>query len=290
MDLIQRALDTLERADDLDVCFYGDCIVDEYRYCQPLGRSPKESLIPVRWASSEEFRGGVEAAANHARTLCRSVTIRSMKAGTRKVRFVELPYFRKVFEYQCAEPPLGADPIGFPSQPHILIITDFGHGELSQKDRDDLCISDLRFAVNAQTNAANYGFNPITNYSRADYIVIDEPEARLAAHDRESPIEAVIEQLAHNRCRKFIVTRGTNGAIGYDGSRFYHQRAFTDHVVDTMGAGDAFFAVTAPLSIAASIEELLLIGNAAGAIKCNIIGHRSSVTKAMLIQFLEDLR
>jgi hypothetical protein len=54
-------------------------------------------------------------------------------------------------------------------------------------------------AVSAQTNSANHGFNLITKYDRADYIVIDEPEARLAAQDRDSPLADVIVKLAEGR-------------------------------------------------------------------------------------------
>ena len=55
-----------------------------------------------------------------------------------------------------------------------------------------------------------------------------------------------------------------------------------------MGVGDAFFAVTAPMSKTGSIEDLLLIGNAAGAMKCGIVGHRESVTKEGLIATLKS--
>jgi sugar/nucleoside kinase (ribokinase family) len=53
-----------------------------------------------------------------------------------------------------------------------------------------------------------------------------------------------------------------------------------------MGAGDAFFAITAPMSKHGSIEDLLLIGQAAGAIKTQIVGHRESVTKEKLLEFI----
>jgi sugar/nucleoside kinase (ribokinase family) len=54
-----------------------------------------------------------------------------------------------------------------------------------------------------------------------------------------------------------------------------------------MGAGDAFFCVTAPFAAAgASMPELLEIGNAAGAIKCGVVGHREAVTKAALMAYL----
>ena len=282
-----RALELIDAVSELSVCFVGDAIIDEYRYCQPLNKSPKENLIPVRWHSTDEFHGGVEAAANHARTFCRAVDIMSKGLATRKVRFLEQPYNRKVFEYQCVAESVSLDPgslLGY----DMVVVTDFGHGELMKHARQHLCEWVPKLAVNTQTNAANYGFNPITNYRRADYIVIDEPEARLSAHDRDSPIEEVIERLADGRCKKFIVTRGTEGAIGYDGKRFVKQRAFTKTVVDTMGAGDAFFAVTAPMSQVGELEELLLIGNAAGALKCGILGHREPVTKQHVVEFLRS--
>ena len=150
-----------------------------------------------------------------------------------------------------------------------------------------MCSSDLEaryLCVNAQTNATNYGFNLLTKYKRADFAVVDELEARLAAHDRDSPIEDVILELGY---RNIIVTRGTQGAVGFDGA-FERQGALTDKVVDSMGAGDAFLAVTSPYAAAgASMKDLIRIGNAAGAIKVGIVGHRSSVDRETLEKYLE---
>lgn len=66
--------------------------------------------------------------------------------------------------------------------------------------------------------------------------------------------------------------------------------AFTKTVVDTVGAGDAFLTITAPLVAAGgNIEDVAFIGNAAGAIKVGIVGHRSSVEKAPLVKFVTAL-
>ena len=66
--------------------------------------------------------------------------------------------------------------------------------------------------------------------------------------------------------------------------------AFTKTVVDTVGAGDAFFAVTAPLAAAGgAIDQLGFIGSAAGAIKVGIVGHRASVERVPLVKFLTTL-
>ena len=283
---IESALALIESVKDYSVLFIGDAIIDEYHYVESLGKSPKEHLIPMRYVSEEVFLGGVFAASNHARSFCKSVSVWTGKDTTRKVRMVDKTYLRKLAEVHYTEERAQIQ-YNESLTNDLVVITDFGHGAIGVKEAEHY--ANGRFvAINAQTNSANIGFNLITKYPRADYIVIDEPEARLAAADREGHIEDVIHKLAHGRCERFVVTHGTKGAYGYDHGKFYHCNAFTDRVVDTMGAGDAFFAVTAPMAKTGSMEDLLLIGNAAGALKTQIVGHRSSVTKEALIGFIQS--
>ena len=285
---LESALALIESVKDYRLLFVGDRIIDEYHYVESLGRSPKEHLIPMRYVSEEVFDGGVEAAANHARSFCNEVRVSRTDNITRKVRMVDKTYIRKLAEIHYTED--SPEPLNDESAPFdILIVTDFGHGAVDQEKAASYGAVNF-LAVNAQTNSANIGYNLITKYPRADYIVIDEPEARLAAADRDGHIEDVIQKLAHGRCERFVVTHGTHGAYGYDHGKFYHCKAFTDQVVDTMGAGDAFFAVTAPMAKTGSMDDLLLIGNAAGAIKCGIVGHRKSVTKEALVDYLKSSR
>lgn len=284
---LDSALALIESVKGDDVLFIGDSIVDEYHYVKPLGKSPKEHLIPLAWQSKEVFAGGTHAAASHAKSFCKSVKVCTPGPITTKVRFIDQTYNRKLAEVHYAKEGC-ADYYSF--QHDSIVVTDFGHGAITDDDIASLCARAPYLAVNAQTNSANAGFNLITKYRRADYVVIDEPEARLAAQDRDSSIETVMVKLAQGRYRKLIVTLGCNGAIGYDGEHgFIRSGALSDTVIDTMGAGDAFFAVTAPMH-KGSMEDLLLIGNAAGALKTKIMGHRSSVTKDELVSFLKALR
>lgn len=266
------------------VLFIGDRIIDEYRYVVPLGKSPKENLVPVRYEDSEEFEGGTGAAARHAESFCEVVTLRPGWT-VRKARYVERPYMRKLFEVQSVEgEKLEVNPRF--SDFDITVVTDFGHGAITPSLIEKMTREAQFLCVCAQTNASNIGFNLITKYPHADYMVIDEPEARLAARDRTSKIEDVIDQLAENRCEKFVVTHGSEGAVGFDSGKFYRSPAFTDRVLDTMGAGDAFFAITSLFAQTTPMSELLRIGNAAGAIKTGILGHRKPVTKEALYEFL----
>jgi sugar/nucleoside kinase (ribokinase family) len=269
----------LDSVKDMRVLVVGDAIMDVYQYVKPIGKAVKEAAISCIAGKREEFFGGAWAAQSHARGFCGAVDILHGPDVMWNTRLVDDVYLRKLFvmhEVQKWNDVIVEYDI---RSYDLVIVTDFGHRTMTPKLIERLTREARFLAVNAQTNATNYGFNLITKYPRADFVVIDELEARLAAHDRDSPIEDVILKLGFN---KIIVTMGANGACGFDGA-FERQKATADKVVDTMGAGDAFLAVTAPYAAAGfSMKQLLRIGNAAGAAKVGIVGHRGSVTRELL--------
>ena len=88
-----------------------------------------------------------------------------------------------------------------------------------------------------------------------------------------------------------IVTNGNAGCITYlKTNGLYHIPAFTNTVVDTVGAGDAFLTITSPIVASGAPLDLIgFIGNAAGALKVGIVGHRHSIEKPQLIKFITSL-
>jgi sugar/nucleoside kinase (ribokinase family) len=158
----------------------------------------------------------------------------------------------------------------------------------------DILLAGSRFlAVNAQSNSANHGYNPVTRYPRADFICIDAPEARLAVNEKFATPQLLLDELlpARMQCGRAIITWGAQGCYARDqkGS-VVHIPAFTNSTVDTVGAGDAFFAVAAPLAAAGgNMRDVAFVGNAAGAIKVGIVGHRSSVQKVPVLKYLSVL-
>lgn len=222
---------------------------------------------------------------------------------TLKRRFVDPTYIRKLFEvYLMNDEPFDPDlqervdtaiseAVG---SYDVVIVTDFGHGLLARSSVGILtkqCRSFL--AVNTQSNSANLGYNLIVKYPRADYVCIDAPEARLAVGDRVASVAEIAGRLAddHVDCSKLIITHGKNGCVTYDRGQPAHTiPAFTKRVVDTVGAGDAFFAVTAPLVAAGgSIHQVGFIGNVVGALKVDIVGHRRSIDKASVVKAITGL-
>ncbi len=330
-ELRNEVLGLLDRIADYSVTLVGDTIIDEYQYVEPLGKSPKENMIATRYRDRELFAGGVIAAANHVAGFCREVNVVTFlgqsdsyedlvrgslrpnvtlhaipvagRPTVRKCRFVETGYLRKLFEvYTIDESPIGgADEAAVDARVHdlagsadVVVVTDFGHGMITPKIVRTLEDRSRFLAVNTQTNSANHGYNLITRYSRADYICIDAPEARLAMADKFSDLGSMIETSLTRRidCPRLIVTQGKLGCTTYDreSGTIHRIPSFTKTVVDTVGAGDAFLAVTSPLVAAGGrMEHVGFIGNAAGSIKVGIVGHRRSVDKAPLVKYLTAL-
>lgn len=265
----------LDAVKDFKVLLVGDAIYDRYVFCTALGKSIKETVISVRYEREEEYKGGVWAAANQLNDFCSQVTVVHSDKALVNTRYVEATYNRKLFTLHDSRITPNALEVDIPSY-DVVIVTDFGHGTMTNKLIARLSKESRFLCVNAQTNSQNFGFNLITKYKRADFVVIDELEARLAAHDKESPIEDVILALGF---KKIIVTLGAHGAVGFDGE-FWREKGKTGLVVDTIGAGDAFLAIAAPFAAARfSIRDLVRIGNAAGAAKTAILGHQRSITR-----------
>jgi rfaE bifunctional protein nucleotidyltransferase chain/domain len=327
---LAEMLELLQRVRDYRVVLVGDAIIDEYQYVLPIGKPPKESVIAARYQDSEIFAGGVFAAANHVASFCRQVDVitclgasdsyeemirRSIRPNvtlhcinrlgaptTLKRRFVDPSYMRKLFElYVMNDEPLTKDLqqdlnaliADIAPKADVVIATDFGHGLISESAIDTLTNCSGFLAVNTQSNSANLGYNLITRYPRADYICIDAPEARLATSDRVAAIGDVAHRIVNGQveCPKIIITQGKHGCVTYERDGIVHTiPALAREIVDTVGAGDAFLSVTAPLIAAGgAVDRVGFIGNVVGALKVEIVGHRRSVEKSAVIKSITAL-
>jgi rfaE bifunctional protein nucleotidyltransferase chain/domain len=308
----------------------GDTILDEYIYVEPLGKPAKENIIATRYRSREIFAGGAIATANLVGQMCESVDLvtllgkedsredfvraslnqnvnlvpfyRQDGQTTVKSRLVDPAYVKKLIEVayisdealpEAEQAALNGWVAANIANYDAVIVNDFGHGMIDECLVDIVCRKSRFLAVNAQTNSANRGYNLITKYPRADFICIDEPEARLAAVERYAPIETVVREKLEKSidCHTFVITHGKLGSIVYTPQAGVKRiPALTGEAIDTIGAGDAFFALAAPLLAAGSDPFLAaFIGNAVGAMKVRIVGQRHQITKPEILKYLSTL-
>lgn len=174
----------------------------------------------------------------------------------------------------------------------VVILCDFGHG-LIDKEVMEIIQGNAKFlAVNCQTNSSNYGQNLITKYKRADVFALDQKELRLAFSDYTQGAgeeESLIRLAGHFQSSGWL-TQGSQGATSVNGKQLMPCPAFTLKVKDTIGAGDAFFAL-ASLTVAAGapVEMGTFMGNIAGALAANIVGNKEPVEKVNVLKYASTL-
>jgi bifunctional ADP-heptose synthase (sugar kinase/adenylyltransferase) len=313
----------------LRVAVVGETIIDEYVYCDAMGKSGKEPILVSRYISSECHGGGAIAVANHLADFCAQVTLVSaLGAEEPREEFVRsalrpevIPHFiakqksptivkrRYLDAYSLAKmmgiyhlnpAPLGSDDdrgfCGLLDQVlpacDVVIVADYGHGLITPQGVARIGQAARFVAVNTQMNAANHGYHTLSKYPRADYVCLHEGELRLDARDSEGDIRGLIERAAARvGAAAFTVTRGRAGTLLYrTGDGFFESPSLAEEVVERVGAGDAVLALTS-LGVACELspEVIGLIGNLAGAQQVAVVGNSASVSKDVLVARVRDM-
>jgi cytidyltransferase-like protein len=325
-ELVGARLDELR---GLRVLVVGDAIVDEYQFCRSYGKASKSSAIAAQFQRTELYAGGVLAVANHVAGFCDDVRLltclgvdadqhgfiagqlkpnvaahfvtRPDAPTTLKRRFVEDFLMTKFFELSFFNdrplPPAAEsrarEYLGDAAADcDLVLVADFGHGMMTPELVGTACERARFLAVNTQLNSINMGYNVITRYPRLDYACIDEAETRLAARDRFRALPELVLELARALdCGTFTTTRGKSGSLCWSQREgFLSTPVLSREVVDTIGAGDAFLSITAPVACAGLPAELLgFLGNAVGALAVRIVGNRESVEPDALRAYVRSL-
>lgn len=171
-----------------------------------------------------------------------------------------------------------------------VILCDFGHGLIDQEVMDLIQEKAKFLALNCQTNSSNFGKNLITKYHRADVFTLDQKELELAFSEYRSEESEVLVRLAKHLGNKGWLTKGSQGAASIENGELKICPAFTLKVKDTIGAGDAFFALASmTAAVGADMQVGTFMGNIAGALAANIIGNKEAIEKVNVLKYANTL-
>ena len=318
-----------EQIEKLKVLVVGDTIIDEYQFCSAIGKSSKDPTLALKYQHSDIFAGGVLAVANHVASFVEQVDVvtvmgekesyeefilsrlksnitpryvRKSNAPTLvKRRFVDGHSMNKLFEVYVMDDSFLNEKQDLElcslfrenlTDYDLVIVSDFGHGAISPY-MIDILVRNARFlAVNTQSNAGNRGFNTITKYPKADYVSLAEHEIRLETRDMDGRLFPMMQKLSRDlSSRHFAVTRGKKGCmLSNNQGSLLQVPSFPRNVVDRIGAGDSFFAVTSLFSALDAPPELLgFTGNVVGSLAVGVMGNEKTIEKSSVMEYIRQL-
>ena len=130
----------------------------------------------------------------------------------------------------------------------------------------------------------------ITKYKNADFFSLDQTELNLAYPGYRDSEKTKLRKLKKYLGGNGWLTRGSSGAYGIEEGTIYKSPALTLDVTDTIGAGDAFYAVSGIFVAAgAPVELATFLGNVGGALGANIIGNKEAVEAVNVLKFANTL-
>lgn len=265
----------LDKVREVKATVIGEPILDEYVFVRPRGKSPKDSIVCFEETGRAWYDGGSSVVATHLAQICQ---VEHPTAGGKRIiktRYVLEPF--QIKQFMCCD---GSEVSGTLPEPHTLrgltVVADFGHGLISPAYASAMAAADF-VALTCQTNSLNFGFNLLTKWPKASYVVCDEEELRLSCGDAVGEVGGLaMRELQRLGANALAVTMGHKGCLVVAEGQSVTCPALADKVIDRTGAGDAFLGYTSPLAyLGAPIEVIALVGSIASAIKVGILGNKA---------------
>ncbi|HEY1037806.1 MAG TPA: PfkB family carbohydrate kinase [Bacteroidia bacterium] len=284
IDNVKKFIETVK---DLRVLVVGETIIDEFVDVSYEGQSMK-SICPVFKLEGTKTiqQGGAQAIANHLYDFVKEVkVVTNTNNEIVKTRYVDVSDKKKHVEINkfdtAAFPEINVKTADY----DVVIVADFGHGYCDRLHIDN------GFHLMCQTNSNNFGFNRISKWKNhvKKSTCIDLREASLQINRRISnPKQEDINDIYNYELNTehLFVTTGKEGSTYTNGSEFQNRPSFKTTIVDTIGAGDTFFAF-ASLCAHINFPDRLLLPSLAASLSTTWLCNEKSVTKQLLVSHAE---
>jgi len=320
----------IESFNKLKVLVVGETIIDQYVFCNALGKSGKEPMLVLRDIKTEQYLGGAAAIARHVSSFSNKITLLSMLGE--KGEFlkeiknnlpinVKFDYIKKknsptiikkrfldnisnnkvigVYKINY-EPLISNDEKLFNNKlkklipkHDIIIVSDYGHGLISENSSKIIYRNSKYLALNTQINAANLGYHSMRKYKNVDLFINNESEIRHEMRDIKNKTEILVKKLSSQQnIKNLVVTQGGEGAMIYNkiNKKFNFCAAFAQAPLDKVGAGDAMLSIMSLCLKNGFTQELaLLVGSLAGAESTKTFGNKETVSKNKILKALQHL-
>jgi rfaE bifunctional protein nucleotidyltransferase chain/domain len=326
---INKIVSYIEKIKNLKVIILGEPIIDRYIFTKAIGLGSKSPIISSKFLSEQTYAGGSLVIANHLASLGCNVSIilpmskkitnqiyiykkLDIKIKTyffnsydwsipEKIRYLTSIGYQKIFELNKfsdlnANDKMQSNMLAILKNKFkindLLLVSDFGHGFISKPTIKGIENAKIFKSLNVQTNSSNFGFNFISKYKKYDHAVLDEKELRLACVNNRLPIKVLLNYAINKKIIKssYSLTLGEKGGLYVSKKgKIYESPVFFEEPLDTVGSGDAYFAISSLLTKIKCPEDLIpFISNCYAGLKTRIIGN-NPIKSSDLVRTLSSI-
>ena len=319
----------LKNFEDIKVLVIGETIIDEYIFCEALGKSGKEPVLVFKDFGSEKYLGGVIAIARHLSSFCRDISVLSLVGEKRefegfikknvekniklnlinkknsptitKKRFVDKIDNKKIFGiYSLNDEGLKSEEEKKITQRFkslynkydLIIVADYGHGMITHKIAKFISNKKKFLSLNAQINSTNIGLHNINKYKKIDNLVINASELKYEMNQREGDIFNLAKKFKKQiNSKSLTVTQGKLGAFMINKkNKLIKCPAFTHDPIDKIGAGDSLLSLLSLCQFKKLDSELsLFLSSIAAAKSADTIGNKTPINKSNILKTILHL-
>ena len=312
------------------VLVIGETIIDKYITTEAVGKSGKEPMLVIRPLNEIKSLGGAGYIANLCSTLAKETKIISFIGTHKSEKKFIISSLNKNIKYNflfknnsptinklrylddykktkiIGVYDLNDDLISKKEENtfysilkknmkkyDLIIVADYGHGIITEKIRKLILKNSHKVFLNTQINSFNRGYHTALKYKKVNTLVINEGELRYELRDKNSKITDLVKNLSKKISTKnIVVTSGMRGAttVNCTNGSATSCPAFNQNNIDTVGAGDTFFAVCA-LSTGAKIDTKtsMLMASISASFAINQLGKKYFFTDKILKKHLTHI-
>ena len=254
----------LAKAATLRVCVIGEAIVDEWVDVTLTSLSTQSRCIGGLETGRVRQVGGAGVIALHLANFVKHVDCFTNRLSAEwpenvrvdeltdgelvETRFVDVETARPVFKTRrAALGNVAHDRLPEFDAYDLVLVADFGHGlvDAAAVHERTAARTRARVAVMAQVNSGNFGYHLPLKHRDADYYSLNRTEAELGLHERGLPLDTLVERAAALLdARALAVTDGEHGVRVSIGDDVCSLPSLSVAAIDTIGCGDAFFALS----------------------------------------------
>jgi bifunctional ADP-heptose synthase (sugar kinase/adenylyltransferase) len=285
--VVERFIDAVV---DMRVCVIGETIIDEFIEVKYEGQSMKSFCPVFRYAENgmgrSEQMGGAAAIASHLKAFVKNVDlVTNNNREIVKTRLIDRDDHKKHIEINKFDNADFGPILIQPSDYDVVIVADFGHGFCDQLKVNG------KFHYMTQTNSNNFGYNRMSKWKAFPKkgACLDLREASLQLNNKTNFGNPDTVKALYNYelgAEILFLTLGKKGAVYYDGQHYVHQDMYPAEVVDSIGAGDTFYAfacLAAHLDFE-QIDEVMRVPALAASLSCTWLCNEEAVTPEKLLR------